>query len=204
MTDRKKTPERDVPASNAKRSSDRAERPGGRLFEQREAIERLARYFCERIPHNAALALEFVALDPGRAQIRLPYRDHLVGNPENRVLHGGAITALMDAACGAAVFTVIRAPRHVATLDLRIDYLRPASPGKDVIADAECYRLTRNVAFVRGIAFHDDPEDAIASCAGTFIILGPGGQPISHPVQGDSASSADLGQRFADSEEAES
>lgn len=130
-----------------------------------------ARFFCRAIPHNAALGLEVIELGESRVCIRLPYRDQLAGNPDTGVLHGGAITALLDAACGAAVYMKHRRPLAMATLDLRIDYLKPASPARHVLAEAECYKLTRNVAFVRGIAFHDDRHDPIASCSGTFVIF---------------------------------
>ena len=136
-----------------------------------EWAARFSDFFCRLIPHNAALGLDIVDLGPARARIRLPYRDDLVGNPETGVLHGGAITSLLDATCGASVFMKRMIPLNMATLDLRIDYLKPATPGRDVIADTECYKLTRNVAFVRGTAYHDVPDDPIAACAGTFLIF---------------------------------
>jgi uncharacterized protein (TIGR00369 family) len=93
-----------------------------------------------------------------------------VGNPATGVLHGGAITSLMDACCGAAVFMKLARPTPIATLDLRIDYLQPATPGLDVLARCECFRVSRNVAFVRGIAHHDDPGEPIAAAAGAFML----------------------------------
>jgi uncharacterized protein (TIGR00369 family) len=101
---------------------------------------------------------------------KLPYASHLVGHPETGVLHGGAITALLDATCGAAVFAALPEIKPIATLDLRIDYLRPADAGRDVVARAHCYKVTRNVAFVRAMAFHDDENDPIAAAAGTFML----------------------------------
>jgi hypothetical protein len=62
----------------------------------------------------------------------------------------------------------------LATLDLRIDYLRPATPGETIRATAECHKVTANVAFVRGAAFHVSPQDAIAYCTGTFMLGGVG------------------------------
>jgi uncharacterized protein (TIGR00369 family) len=102
--------------------------------------------------------------------MRLPYHPQLVGNPETGVLHGGAITALIDACCGAAVFMALAKPAFIATLDLRIDYLAPATPGRDVYADIECYKLTRNIAFVRGCGYHDRADDPIAAAAGSFML----------------------------------
>ena len=107
----------------------------------------------------------------------VPYSDKLVGNPDTGVLHGGAITALLDAASGAAVFASLTDWVPIATLDLRIDYLRPAEPGRDVMAQASCYKMTKHVAFTRAVAYHDDPEHPIASSVGTFMVsTRPGGK----------------------------
>lgn len=130
--------------------------------------------FRNMVPHNAALDLEAIDCGPGLAVMRLPWREDLVGNPVRGVLHGGAITALLDACSGASVFFALPSPVPIATLDLRIDYLAPAKPHLAVIARAECYKLGRNVAFVRGVAYHEDPSDPIASSAATFMIATKG------------------------------
>ena len=59
-----------------------------------------------------------------------------------------------------------------ATLNLRIDYLRAAMPGRTVTGRGECYRLTRSIAFVRGQAHDGDPADPVAHVAGTFMFTG--------------------------------
>ncbi|MEZ4287325.1 MAG: PaaI family thioesterase [Polyangiales bacterium] len=103
----------------------------------------------------------------------MPYSEKLVGNPETGVVHGGCITTLIDSVCGAAVFLSLREMRRVATLDLRIDYLRPAKPKKEIACRAHAYRITKHVAFVRAFAYDDDPNDWVASAAGTFMIFEP-------------------------------
>jgi len=133
-------------------------------------LEQLNRSFAEVVPHNLALGITIDGLEAGVAIMRLPYSASLVGNPDDGVLHGGAVTSLMDACCGAAVFMGLARPVPIATLDLRIDYLRPAVPARDVVARAECYKVTRNVAFARCVAYHDSPDDPIASAAGTFML----------------------------------
>jgi uncharacterized protein (TIGR00369 family) len=135
--------------------------------------------FMNLVPHNRALGIEVVSLEPAYATMRLPYAAHLVGNPETGVIHGGAISSLMDACCGAAVFMALVEPVPIATLDLRIDYLRPATPPNPVLAKAHCYRVARSVAFVRCVAFHDDEDDAIASASGTFMLATPTGPKAS-------------------------
>ena len=77
---------------------------------------------------------------------------------------------VLDGCCGMSVATMLKAPEPFATLDLRIDYVRPAEPGKAVIAEAECYHVTRSVAFTRAFAHHGDPKNPIAAAAGTFML----------------------------------
>lgn len=133
--------------------------------------------FEQLVPHNRALGLKLISATDARSEFLLPYAAHLIGNPETGVLHGGAISAAMDAACGTAVFQALPRPMPIATLDLRIDYLKPATAGRDVKISAHCYKVTRSVAFVRGVAYHDDEADPIASCAGSFM-LGTRSKPL--------------------------
>lgn len=134
------------------------------------------------IPYNAALGLYAEDATPQGVTVVLPFRPELVGNPDTGVIHGGAITALLDAACGMAVFMKMVNPSRLATLDLRIDYLKPATPPKDVRTRAECYKLTRQVAFVRATAYHDDPADPIASAAGTFVMFEDAQSPMAQAM----------------------
>lgn len=145
--------------------------------DEREGLrQRFLESFFAGIPHNRALGMELVEVGPSETVFRLPYDEKLVGNPDTGVLHGGAITALLDGASGAAVFTAIPDPVPIATLDLRIDYLRPAEAGRAVMARATCYKVTRNVAFTRAVAYHEDPADPIAHSVGTFMVATkPGG-----------------------------
>lgn len=131
---------------------------------------RLNRQFMDYVPHNVALGIEVVELVDAGAAMRLPYDRRLIGNPDTGVLHGGALSALMDACCGAAVFMALPSPMPIATLDLRIDYLKPGTPGLAIVARAQCYKVTRSVAFVRGVAYHDDPEDPIAAGTASFML----------------------------------
>lgn len=123
------------------------------------------------VPHNRELGLEVIDFHhtSGETWMRLPYAARLIGNPDDGVLHGGAITSLMDAACGMAVMVRLGAGAPIATLDLRIDYLKPATAGLDVVAHTHCFKVTRRIAFVRGLAHHGDADDPIAAVAATFI-----------------------------------
>jgi uncharacterized protein (TIGR00369 family) len=122
------------------------------------------------VPHAAALQLMVVELKAGEAVCKGPYAEHLIGNPDTRVIHGGVITALLDNACGIAVGSKTRLIGRIATLDLRIDYMKAANPDEDIFAFAECYKVTKNIAFARGIAYHADRNDPIATCAAAFML----------------------------------
>ena len=134
-------------------------------------------WFSDTIPHNRALGLKVVAVRRGFASMRLDWREELVGNPETGVLAGGPLTAMLDACCGMSVATMLTEPAPFATLDLRIDYVRPAIPGQAVIAEAECYRMTRSVAFTRAFAHQGDAKDPVAAAAGTFMLGTKGKAP---------------------------
>ena len=128
-------------------------------------------FFIDVIPYNAELGLEYVENQVGRVVFDLPWQESLVGDPETGVMHGGPITGMFDAALGGAVLCKLEELRRIATLDLRIDYLRPARAGKTVRCDAECHRLTKHIAFARGIAHDGDPNDLVATAVGTFVVF---------------------------------
>jgi uncharacterized protein (TIGR00369 family) len=130
----------------------------------------LARQFIEAIPHAKALAMELTGIKEGSAEIRMPYDKRLIGDPKTGVIHGGAVSAVMDTCCGAAVMSHPSAPGGTATIDLRIDYMRAATPGQAIVARATCYHITRNVAFVRATAVDDDIDNPVATASGAFTV----------------------------------
>lgn len=132
----------------------------------------IQRLFLET-PHNRALGFSIVEVGTGEGVAKLPYGDHLIGNPDMGLVHGGVITTLMDVTCALSIFSTLDAFQPMATLDLRIDYLKPALPRKDIYGYAHCYKRTRNVAFARGVAYHEDRDDPIANAVATFI-MSPG------------------------------
>jgi uncharacterized protein (TIGR00369 family) len=101
--------------------------------------------------------------------MQLPYDKRFVGYPDTGVLAGGIITTALDDASGAAAILARGRREPVATVTLRIDYMRPAEAGRDVFVRAHCFHVGRLIAFVRGAAYHDTPDDPIATSVGTFM-----------------------------------
>ena len=129
----------------------------------------LARQFFEAIPHTAVLGAEVIAAEPGQVTARMPYKPELVGNPETGQMHGGVIITLVDQTSAAAAVCAMDDPEPVATLDLRVDHMQPAEPGREVYARGECYRITRNILFVRCVVYQDSPERPVAASMSTFM-----------------------------------
>lgn len=131
-------------------------------------------------PHGEAIGLELVEQRQGHATVTVPYNFNLVGDPETGVIHGGVLTTMLDNASGMSVRATDEFDEDsaIATLDLRIDYLRSAEPNMPIFAEAECYKRTKNIAFVRGLAYQTDKSDPIATSVATFM-LGTSNKPRS-------------------------
>ena len=137
-----------------------------------EALRDAARHMVETVPQASALGFKLISVEPSRGSIFTPWREELVGDPDTGVIAGGVITALLDHVCGLAVTSrsLEGGFLSTATLDLRIDYMRPAAPRADVTASAHCYKLTRTIAFVRAHAYDADPDDPIATAQAAFVL----------------------------------
>ena len=131
--------------------------------------------YAHQIPHIQLLDMRVLRADREAAIMLLPWRDELVGNPETGVMHGGAVTTLIDSVGGLAVLARMDKPGPIATLDLRIDYLKPATPGEDLIARATIFRMSRQIAFTRIAAWHEHEHDPVAAAQATFMLKGSGG-----------------------------
>ena len=122
-----------------------------------------------RIGHGGALGIFYHAHGEDWAELGLPYDSRLVGMPESGIIASGPIISLMDMATSIAIWVKLGRFRHQATLDLRVDYLRPAVPGRTIIGRGECYGVTRSVGFTRGLAHDGDAADPVAHVSATFM-----------------------------------
>jgi uncharacterized protein (TIGR00369 family) len=118
--------------------------------------------------HISGLRLDRAAR--GEAWSSLPYRPVFVGDTATGVLHGGVVTAMLDESCGMAVQLALDGTSAIATLDLRIDYQKPATPGLEIKAHSVCYRVTRSIAFVRATAYQESEDDPVATATACFMI----------------------------------
>ncbi|MFL2802031.1 MAG: PaaI family thioesterase [Paracoccaceae bacterium] len=124
--------------------------------------------FFMNLPFSKYLGLKLERLGNGKAIMTIPYHKNLIGDPNTGILHGGVITTLLDSCCGAAVMTAGNPKTSTATIDLRLDYMRPAEPKSIITAEAMCYRVTNSVIFVRANAHDGTKETPIATATGAF------------------------------------
>jgi len=138
------------------------------LFEQVDSFVRV-------LAQCQELGIRVVSARENELILELPYHEKIIGNPETGVIHGGAITTLMDTTAGAGVLCGMPEFELCPTLDLRVDYMRSAKPGQSVFARASCYRSTRNIIFMRCEAYQVDRT--VAHCVATFMRMGGKGIP---------------------------
>jgi uncharacterized protein (TIGR00369 family) len=130
--------------------------------------ERFMRYVRE-FGHGGAIGIAYHAHGDDWVELALPYDERLIGMPDSGIIASGPIVSLMDMATSLSIWIRLGSFRHQATLDLRVDYLRPATPGRTIIGRGICYATTNSVGFVRGMAHDGDADDPVANVTGTFM-----------------------------------
>ena len=125
--------------------------------------------YARRVGHGGAIGIAYHAHGEDWVELSLPYDEKLVGMAETGIIASGPIISLMDMATSLAIWVRVGQFRHQATLDLRVDYLRPAVPGRTIIGRGECYAVTRSIGFVRGLAHDGDSGDPVAHVSATFM-----------------------------------
>lgn len=133
-------------------------------------FELVGQHFAKSIPHVAEIGMRIVSITAQGARVELPYRADWLGDTQRRLIHTGIITTVIDSVSGLAVFSALGEFKAIATLDLRMDYLRAARPDKTLVCHAHCYRLTRSIAFVKALAWQDNEADPVAVSQSTFML----------------------------------
>ncbi|TAK78465.1 MAG: hotdog fold thioesterase [Aquabacterium sp.] len=126
--------------------------------------------FLNGIPYTHASGMRLHSVGEARAALVLPARPEWTGDALRGLVHPGCASVLADTACGVAVGTALETPVPFATLDLRMDYLRPAVAGADLICQAHCHRVARSVAFVRGEVFQSGGDEPVALVNAAFML----------------------------------
>lgn len=128
------------------------------------------------------------SLDPDNIRVRVPFQPMMIGDTGWNVVHSGLLMILLDSLCGISIIQRMTTPTPIATLDLRVDYLRAVPAGADIHVTATCYKIGRNVGFSRGAIYTNDPEDPAAIANGSFM-LGTAGDPppMAATLKGQSA-----------------
>lgn len=155
--------------------------PAGSIEFEPEFVAALKTLFEEKIVFNQALGLKVVSVRPEGVVGRIDMRPSLVGHYAYNRIHGGVVSAGLDAMAGLAVMAAIGA-RHMdespdqrmhrfsklGTIDLRVDYLRPAI-GEFFELRAEVMRLGSRVASTRMEFFGADGK-LLSTGAGAYIV----------------------------------
>ncbi len=136
-------------------------------------VDSLQRLFVAQTPQMADCGMVIASVAAGQAAMRMPDRPDWLGDPGRGLLHAGPLIVLADSCCGLAVATTLTERMPIATLDLRMDYLRPAAPGQGLHCEAQCFRKTRNVAFVRGELWQAERAQSIATVQAAFMLATP-------------------------------
>lgn len=157
-----------------------------------DTVPAWANAFLQGIPYarESGMTARDVGVQKGHATVDMPARDAWTGDSITQQLHPGCATVLADTACGLAVGAALDTLVPFATLDLRMDYLRPARAGIGLSCQAHCHRVSRNVAFVRGEIYQPGTDEPVAMVSATFM-LGTANQRRSAPqAAGDAAASS--------------
>ncbi len=135
-----------------------------------EHLAELRRILEDELPFNVHLGLRVETLEPGHAVLRLPFRPEFVGDTRRPALHGGVISMLVDTCGGTAVWASCGLNDRVATIDMRVDYLRPA-PEDDLIATATVSLMGNRVGNSHVLVHSaSDMEHAVAEGRGVYNI----------------------------------
>lgn len=132
----------------------------------------MLREFMEtQIPFNAYLGMKVTLLEDGEAEMMVPGRPELTGDPFRPALHGGVVSALADTVGGLAVFSRVGHTHVASTVDLRVDYLRPGAVQVDLYARARILRVGNRVAATHTLIYQEDIDEPIATATAVYNLV---------------------------------
>ncbi len=140
-----------------------------RAMSDKISVLEIVRRVHRHVPYAQELGLEVLEATREAVLVMMPANKALRGDAERGWLSTGAMTSLIDSTCGIALHAHLGQYEPIATLDLRVDYLRPARAELPLRCRAECYRLTRSVAFLRAVAYQDDEKSPAAAVTASFM-----------------------------------
>ncbi|MBT9610807.1 MAG: PaaI family thioesterase [Aquabacterium sp.] len=130
-------------------------------------------FFGSNHPLFKTMDIDIASIDNGKAEMTMPFSMQL--SDHRGALHRGALVTLLDTTSGLAIFSALQTLQPIATIDLRIDYLRSIPAGVGVRAVVDCIATTATVAFIVGKALAEGQDEPVAMVAGSFAIdtMGP-------------------------------
>ncbi len=129
-----------------------------------------ANLLMSHLPSVKEAGLHCSSLSPEQVVIQMPSQPGWIGDAVKQTLHPGVSSLLADTACAISVSAAHGSLLHMATLDLRMDYLRPAPVGIDLYCEARCVRMSKHVAFTQAWVFqHGKPDPVVAVTANMML-----------------------------------
>ena len=122
------------------------------------------------VPFNRFLGIEIRSLEPGKALLYLPFREEFIGDSTRPALHGGVISSLMDTAGGVAAWTSLEEQDRLSTVDILVDYLRPADRAA-LLAEGKLIRIGDRVAAVEIKVWQEGNEEPVASGRAVYNVV---------------------------------
>lgn len=138
---------------------------------QKQIKEYLTTVFEELIPFNKFLGMKLIDINENFAKAKLPFRKEFIGDPRANRLHGGISATFMDVIGGIAAMTVLESvDDKIATVDMRVDYLRPGK-AEDIFAESKIIRKGSRLVVTEMKLFHESAQKKlIATAKGVYSI----------------------------------
>ncbi|HET8944853.1 MAG TPA: PaaI family thioesterase [Dehalococcoidia bacterium] len=142
-----------------------------------DVMRAVAEGVVETPPAAALLGWKALELEPGHVRVRYTARPEF-GNPQGAI-QGGFLAAMLDDAMGPALVTLLGAEQFAPTIELKVNFMRPARPGP-IIAEGRVVHRTRSLAFLEGTLRTEDGELIATGTATARINGGPGERTNGH------------------------